>query len=61
MSAQEEHKSVIGIGTALILFAGLAGFAIATLKGPALVIALLIVLALAAKTFIHHLRRRISG
>lgn len=61
MSAEEEHKGVIGIATAMLLFAVLAAFAFLTLKGTALIIALLIVLALAAKAFVHHLRRRISG
>ncbi|HEX3681585.1 MAG TPA: hypothetical protein VHU83_03510 [Bryobacteraceae bacterium] len=44
----------------MILFALLVVFAFATLKGPALYIALLIVLALAAKAFVHHLRSRIE-
>jgi fatty acid desaturase len=61
MTTPEEHKTVIGIKTAMLLFAGLAAFAFLTLKGPALVIALLIVFALAVKAFVHHLRRRISG
>ena len=61
MSTEDEQKSVIGIKTAMILFAVLAAFAFATLKGPALVIALLVVLALAAKAFVHHLRQRIGG
>lgn len=60
MSAPEQPKSVIGITTAMVLFAVLATFAFATLKGPALYIALLIVLALAAKAFVHHLRSRIE-
>lgn len=60
MSTPEEHQSVIGIKTAMLLFAGLAVFAFLTLKGPALVIALLIVFALAVKAFVHHLRRRIE-
>jgi hypothetical protein len=60
MSDRNEPRSVIGIRTAMILFALLAIFALATLKGPALYIALLIVLGLAAKAFVHHLRSRIE-
>lgn len=60
MREPEEQRSVIGIKTAAILFALLAVFAFATLKGAALFIALLIVLALALKAFVHHLRGRIE-
>ena len=60
MSAPDQPRSVIGIRTAVILFALLVVFAFVTLKGPALYIALLIVLALAAKAFEHHLRGRIE-
>lgn len=61
MNTEAEHKSVIGLKTALILFAVLTVFAFLTLKGAALVIALLIVFALVAKTVVHHLRGRITG
>jgi hypothetical protein len=60
MTTPQEHKTVIGIKTAMILFAVLAAFAVATLKGPALYITLLIVLALAVKAWVHHLRSRIE-
>lgn len=60
MSAPEQPRSLIGFRTAMILFAALAGFAIATLKGAALIFALLIVFALAAKALIHRLRSRIE-
>jgi hypothetical protein len=60
MTSPEEHKAVIGIKTALVLFGVLGAFALATLKGPALYIALLIVLALAVKAIVHHLRSRIE-
>jgi hypothetical protein len=60
MSELEEPKSLIGIRTAILLFALLAALALATLKGPALYIALLIVAALAAKAILHHLRSRIE-
>lgn len=60
MREPSEQNSVIGIRTAMILFAVLAAAAWATLKGPALLIALLIVFALAIKAFVHHLRSRIE-
>ncbi len=60
MSTPEEPRSVIGIRTAMILFAVLAVLACTALKGPPLYIALLIVLALAVKAFVHHLRSRIE-
>ena len=44
----------------MVLFAALAVIAFSTLKGPALYIALLIVLALAAKAFVHHLRSHLE-
>ncbi len=55
-----EQGAMIGFRTAMILFALLAGAAIATLKGTALFIALLIVLALAVKAYVHHLRSHIE-
>lgn len=51
---------MIGIRAALILFAVLIVASCLTLKGPALVIALLIVGALAAKAIVHYFRRRIE-
>jgi hypothetical protein len=42
------------------LYALLVGAAFATLKGTALIIALIIVLGLAAKSYVHHLRGRIE-
>lgn len=60
MSLPQPSHSLIGFRTAMILFAALAGFAIATLKGTALVFALLIVFALAAKSFIHRIRSRME-
>jgi hypothetical protein len=56
----EPERGGISIRTALILFAILAAAACFTLKGPALVIALLIVGALAAKSIVHFFRRRID-
>ena len=56
----ESQQGAIGVRTALILFAVLVGACFFTLKGPALVIALLIVGALAAKSIVHYFRRRIG-
>ncbi len=56
----QTQRGAIGLRTALILFAALTGASIATLKGPALVIALLIVGALAAKSIVHYFRSRIE-
>jgi hypothetical protein len=60
MREPDDSRGVIGIRTAIILFAVLAIAAWATLKGSALWIALLIVFALAIKAFVHHLRSRIE-
>lgn len=60
MSAPDQPRSVIGIKTAAVLFGLLAVFAFVTLKGPALYVALLIVLALAVKAVVHYLRGRIE-
>lgn len=56
----EPERGVIGIRTALILFAVLITASCLTLKGTALVIALLIVGALAAKAVVHYFRQRIE-
>ncbi len=53
-------KTIIGAKTAFLLYAVLIGFAIATLKGTALAIAVIIVLALAVKSCIDYLRRRLE-
>jgi hypothetical protein len=60
MSAPEESRSVIGLRTAMILFATLLILCFIALKGTALLIGLLIVLALAVKAYLHHLRSRIQ-
>jgi hypothetical protein len=44
----------------MILYAVLIAFSAATLKGAALVIAVLIVVAHAVKSYVHHLRSRIE-
>lgn len=58
MTPNEPSRGVIGLRTALILYALLAFAAVATLKRTALAVALLVVLALAAKSYLHHVRGR---
>lgn len=60
MTPNEPSRGVIGLRTALVLYALLIIAAIATLKGTALAVALLIVLALAAKSYLHHVRGRME-
>jgi hypothetical protein len=60
MNPPEPSRTVIGIRTAMLLYALLIVGAFATLKGTALYIALVIVLGIAAKTYLHHLRSRIE-
>ncbi|MBV8553715.1 MAG: hypothetical protein JOY54_20645 [Acidobacteriaceae bacterium] len=59
-SKSEAQRSMIGLCTALILYAVLIGVSFAALKGTGLVLALLIVGALAAKSIVHYLRNRIE-
>jgi hypothetical protein len=49
---------MISARTAFLLYAALALLALLTLKGKYLALGLIIVLALAAKTFVDELRRR---
>ena len=51
---------MIGFRPAMLLFAALAIYALVTLKGAPLFFALIVVLALAAKTYIHHVRSRLK-
>jgi hypothetical protein len=60
MTKREPSRSVIGLRTALILYGLLIVAAFATLKGTALAVAVLIVLALAAKSYLHHIRGRME-
>lgn len=60
MNQPEGHKGVISIGTALVFFALLAAWSIATLKGIALAVALVVVIGLAIKSYVHFLRSRIE-
>jgi len=49
---------MISARTAFLLYAGLAALAFFNLKGKMLSLALIVVLALAAKTYLDELRRR---
>jgi hypothetical protein len=60
MSPPEPSRTVIGIRTALVLYALLLVAAFIALKGTALYIALIIVLGIAVKTYVHYLRRGIE-
>jgi len=60
MNPSEPSRTVIGIRTAMLLYVLLIVGAFAILKGTALYIALVIVLGIAAKTYLHHLRSRIE-
>ncbi len=51
---------MIGIRTALILYALLVIASLVTLKGTPLALALIIVIALAVKSYVHHLRSRLE-
>jgi hypothetical protein len=51
---------MIGIRTALVLYGLLVVASILTLKGIALALALIIVLGLAVKSYVHHLRSRLD-
>jgi hypothetical protein len=55
-----EGESVIGLRTALILYAVLVMIAFLTLKGAARTLTLLIVGALVAKSIVHHYRDRME-
>ncbi len=60
MNGPEPSRTLIGIRTAMVLYALLVVAAFATLKGTALYIALIIVLGVAAKTYVHYLRSRLE-
>ncbi len=51
---------MIGIRTALILYALLVIASLVTLKGAPLALALIIVIALAVKSYVHYLRSRLE-
>lgn len=56
----EQPKTMIGGKTAFVLYAMLIAFAVKTLKGTALIIAIVIVLGLAVKSYLDYLRRRLE-
>ena len=60
MNPPEPTRSIIGFRTALIIYLLLVVFAVAALTGMARVIALVIVGGIAAKAYVHHLRRRME-
>jgi len=60
MNPPEPSRSIIGFRTAMIMYLLLVVFAVAALTGMARVIALVIVGGIAAKTYVHHLRRRME-
>jgi hypothetical protein len=60
MKQNQGHKGVISIGTAIGLFALLTVWAVMTLKGAPLALALIIVAGLAIKSYLHFLRDRIE-
>ena len=61
MNQPEGQKGAIGISTAMVLFALLAAWSIATLRGTLLVVALVIIGGLAAKSYVHFVRARLKG
>lgn len=60
MNTPEPRASLIGIRTAMLLYAFLVLASVLTLKGPALALALIIVLGLAVKSYVHHLRSHLE-
>jgi hypothetical protein len=60
MKEPEQPRTMISIRTAMLLYALLAVIAFATLKRTPLYLVLLIVFALAVKTYLHHLRSRLE-
>jgi len=57
----QRPQTVIGFRTAMILYGVLILAAFASLKGTALALGLIIILGLAAKTVVQHLRERMEG
>jgi hypothetical protein len=56
----EQQHTVIGVKAATILYALLSAAAFVTLHGKALGVALIIVLGLAAKSYLHYWSRKQS-
>ncbi len=53
-------NTLIGIRTAMVLYGLLLLASVLTLSGAALALALIVVLALAVKSYLHHLRSRLE-
>ena len=60
MNDPETSRTIIGFRTAMILYTVLTVVSFVVLRGTALVLALLIVFALAVKSYVYHLRSRID-
>lgn len=60
MSERNPSRGVINFGMAMALFGVLALLSIVVLKGTALFFALLIIGALAVKSYVHHIRSRME-
>jgi hypothetical protein len=57
---RQRQRTVIGWRTATVLYLVLFGFAFATLKGKALILGLIIVGGIAAKSYLHYWKETIS-
>ena len=60
MSDSEEPRTLIGYRTAMMIYGVLVVIAFVTLKRTALYLTLLILGALAVKTYIHHVRSHLE-
>lgn len=56
----ELGRKIISARTAIIAYAVLLAIAVATLKGYALGVAVIVVLGAAAKSYVHYLRERME-
>ncbi len=59
-SEPEQQRTVIGVKTATVLYVLLGAAAFVTLHGTALAVTLIIVLGLAAKSYLHYWSNRRS-
>ncbi len=60
-SPPQRSQTVIGVRTATILYLLIAVAAIVMLKGKPLILALIIVFGLAAKSYVHYWKQKGSG
>ncbi len=60
MNSEQPSRTMIGIRTAILLYTLLVIASFLTLKGAALIVALVIVLGLAAKSLVHYFRSRME-